>query len=418
MIDSISKYNFWEEKLPQTGFFRQKPITKLLSYQNSSLVKVITGQRRCGKSYLLRMMIKHLITEAGVDRKNILYLNMEMPELLSVTTSRQLFEIISEYRQELSPQGKYYLFVDEIQEIAEWEKTINSISQNHEEPCEVFITGSNAHLLSGELATYLTGRYVPIEVFPFSYREYRESTRQPASQQSLATYLQQGGMPEMRNLPDDETKRNYLGTLRDSILLNDIIRRHKLRDVSLLQRLYQFTADTIGSLFSLNGIVRHLNGSGYKTNVETVANHLRHLCEAYLIHEAERYDIQGKKILSGERKYFLNDTSYRYFLSSSFDPGPGKYLENAIYLHFRRNGYTVFTGRAGSTEVDFIAEKGNERIYCQVAYILPDEKVIEREFRSLLAIKDNYPKFVVSMDPVSIGNRQGIEHVQAWEFLK
>lgn len=417
MIDNINKFNYWQKTLPQTGFFRRKLIDQLLSYQNSALVKVITGQRRCGKSYLLRMMIKHLITEAGIDRKNILYLNMEMPELLSVTDYRQLLEIISEYRKELSPKGKYYLFLDEIQEVSEWEKLINSISQNSEDPCEVFITGSNAHLLSSELATYLTGRYVPIEVLPFSYQEYREATRQPEGMESLAVYLQQGGMPELLNFPNDETKRNYLGTLRDSILLNDIVRRHKLRDVALLQRLYQFTADTIGSLFSVNGIVRHLNGIGYKTNVETVANHLHHLCDAYLIHETDRFDIQGKRILSGERKYYLNDTSFRYFLSSSFDPGPGKYLENAMYLHLRRNGYTVYTGRTGSTEVDFIAEKGNERIYCQVAYMLTDEKVVEREFRSLLAIKDNFPKFVVTMDPVNIGNREGIQHLQAWKFF-
>jgi uncharacterized protein len=329
----------------------------------------------------------------------------------------KFLDIIAEYRQELSPEGKTYLFLDEIQEIDGWEKAVNALSQDAGAPCEVFITGSNARLLSGELATYLTGRYIPIEVFPYGYGEYchvANLTRGPAS---FAAYFQHGGMPETFNLKSDEMVRNYLTTLRDSILLNDIVKRHRIRDVALLQRLFGFLADSIGSLCSINSIVRHLNGSGYKTNVETVSNQLRFLSEAYLFHEADRYDIQGKRILSGERKYYLNDTAFRYFFTSSYDPGSGKYLENALYLHFRRKGYKIYAGRSASMEVDLVAEKGDERIYCQSVYLLADENVVNREFRSLRSIHDNYPKFIVSMDPVRIENREGIVHTLAWDFI-
>jgi predicted AAA+ superfamily ATPase len=310
-----------------------------------------------------------------------------------------------------------YLFLDEIQEIRGWEKAVNSLSQDTSELCEVFLTGSNAHLLSRELATYLTGRYLPFEVFPFSYGEYCDMSGIAKGEESFTTYLLHGGMPETFHLKDKETIRNYLSALRDSILLHDIVRRHKVRDVVLLQRLCSFLSDSIGSYFSVNGIVRHLKGSGYKTNVETVSNHIRYLTDAYLFHEAERYDIQGKKILTGERKYYLNDPSFRYYLTSSFDPGMGKYLENALFLHLIRNGYTVYAGRSVSGEVDILAEKNDERLYCQAAYLLADENVVEREFRSLKAIPDNYPKYVVSMDKVNLGNKEGIRHVQAWEFI-
>jgi predicted AAA+ superfamily ATPase len=417
MIDKIKRFNFWQGTLPEAGYFRKDLVSRLLGSINNPLVKVIAGQRRCGKSYLLRMLIKHLLTEEKVNPRNILYLNMEMHELHEINESRELMDLIMEYRRELAPEGKTYLFLDEAQEVNGWEKTVNSISQDSAAPCEVFLTGSNAHLLSSELATYLTGRYLPFDVYPYSYGEYCDVTNQQRGAASLSAFLRQGGLPETFNLANEETVRNYLMTLRDSILLNDIVRRHGVRDVALLQRLFAFVSDSIGSLFSVNGVVRHLKGSGYKTNVETVANQLRYLSEAYLIHEADRYDIQGKRILTGERKYYLNDTAFRSFLSPLFDPGIGKYLENALFLHLKRKGYTVYTGRSGAAEVDLVAEKNNERIYCQAAYLLADESIVEREYRSLMAITDSYPKFVVSMDQMQLGNREGIRHVPAWEFI-
>ena len=417
MIDKISRFNFWQGQVPAIGYLRKGYVERLIKTMNNSLVKVFTGQRRSGKSYLLRMLLKHLLVEQKVRPENILYLNMEMYELEEINDSRKFMALIDQYRKALKPVGKVYLFLDEIQEVEGWEKAVNSLSQDTSAECEMFITGSNAHLLSKELATYLTGRYIPFEVFPYSYGEYCDISGMKRGAESFAGYLKNGGMPETFHLNDNETIRNYLATLLDSILLHDIVRRHKVRDVALLQRLCTFLTDTIGSYFSVNGIVRHLNGSGHKTNVETVSNHIRYLTDAYLFHEVERYDIQGKRILGGERKYYLNDLSFRYYLAPSFDPGLGKYLENALYLHLIRNGYKIYTGRNTSGEVDFVAEKDDERLYCQAAYLLADEQVIDREFRSLLAIPDNHPKFVVSMDQADLGNKEGIRHVQAWEFI-
>lgn len=417
MIDSIKRLNFWDGALPDVGYFRKEYIEKISASLGNSLVKVLTGQRRSGKSYLLRMIIKHLLLKEKIESKNILYLNMEMYELSTIDSAVKLMDLIAEYREQLRPKGKVYLFLDEIQEINGWEKVINSLSQDHAAEYEIFLSGSNAHLLSKELASYLTGRYLPIEIFPFSYGEYCDMTGQKRASDSFSVYVQHGGMPETLNLRDDETIRNYLITLRDSILLNDIVLRYRVRDVALLQRLCAFLSDSIGSLFSVNSVVRHLNSSGYKTNVETVANHVKYLCDSYLFHEAPRFDIQGKKVLSGERKYFLNDCSFRYYVTPSFDPGIGKYLENTVYLHLRRKGYLVYTGRNALGKIDMVAEKGNERLYCQVAYLLADESVVEREFRTLSAIEDNYPKFVISMDQISMGNKNGIRHVQAWNYI-
>jgi uncharacterized protein len=418
MIELIEKLNFWNGKLPEIGFLRQSYIDKLLGCLDNSLVKVLTGQRRSGKSYLLRMLIRYLIKEKKLNPYNILYLNMEMHEFLSINSTEKFMQLISEYHDKFKPNGKVYLFLDEIQELQGWEKVVNSLSQNYAVQYEIFLTGSNAHLLSIELATYLTGRYIPIEVFPFSFGEYCEFAKLERNAESFGQYLHRGGMPEIFNLKTDENIRNYLDTLQDSILLNDIVQRYKVRDVALLQRLCTFLSDSVGSFFSANSVVRYLNGSGYKTNIETVSNHLKFLTDSYLFHEVDRFDIQGKKILTGERKYYLNDTAFKSFLSSSFDPGIGKYLENALYLHLLRHGYKVYVGRSLSGEVDFVAEKSNARIYCQAVYLLADENIIKREFRSLSDINDNFPKYVVSMDLVQMGNKNGIKHVQAWDFIK
>jgi len=418
MIEAIKKYNYWGDSAPETGYIRDGYIKKCAEYIGTPLIKVITGQRRCGKSYLMRMMINHLMTTEKVDKHNILYLNFELFDFRTIRTPESLIEIIALYRKNMHPKGKVYFFFDEIQEVFSWEKAVVALSQDTVLPCEVFITGSNAHLLSRELGTYLTGRYIPLEVLPYSYREYCGVTGQNCGPESFARYIQHGGMPETFFLATDESKRNYLSTLRDSILLTDIVERHKIRDVALLKRLFMFLADSIGSYFSANSVVRHLLAAGYKTNVETILNFIGHLTDAYLVHECSRFDIQGKRILSGERKCYLNDTSFRYFMSSSFNPGIGRYLENAIYLHLRRQGFTIYTGKSGVSEVDFVAEKGEERMYCQVAYLLADDSVVSREFGSLRPIADHFPKYVITMDQLSMGNNEGISHVKAWDFMK
>jgi predicted AAA+ superfamily ATPase len=416
-IDILKKYNYWTREEINTGYFRPNYIDRFSRYLNNRLVKVIMGQRRAGKSYLMRMIIKHLIEQEGVPRENIIYINKDIAELDFIDNSKQLVQIINEYRDNLKPAGKVFILLDEVQEIKDWEKAVNSFSQDYKFNYELFITGSNANLLSTELSTYLSGRYISFDVFPFSYEEYIGFKNMKKNKDSFLHYLKNGGIPESCNLEDPEIKKNYLLNLKDSILLRDIVRRCNVRDVYLLEKLLNFIIDSIGSFFSINSVVNYLKSSGYKANPETVGNYVGYLEQAYLIHEADRFDVKGKRILSGEKKYYLNDLGFKYYLSSSFDFGVGKYLENAVFLDLKRKGYTVYTGKLRDKEIDFIAEKDDIKKYIQVCYLLADESVVEREFGNLEQVADHYEKMVISLDDVNLGNRRGIKHINAWEFI-
>jgi predicted AAA+ superfamily ATPase len=417
MIEILKEYNYWGEEEIQTGYLRKTYIDKFSRYLHNKLVKVILGQRRVGKSYLLRMMIKHLIENQKVPQKNILYINKDIAALDFIDSGSQLINVVNEYRQVMNPKGKVFILLDEVQEIKNWEKAVNSLSQDYKFDYEVFITGSNANLLSAELSTFLSGRYIDFEIFPFSYEEYIGFNNLQKSKESFLTYLKNGGIPESCNLEDPEMKRNYLSSLKDSIVLRDIVRRHQIRDVYLLDKLLNFMIDSIGSLFSINKVVNYLKSSGYKCNAETIGNYVGYMKEAFFIHEVDRFDIKGKRILSSEKKYYLNDLGFKYFLFSSFDFAVGKYLENAVYLDLKRKGYQVYTGTLRNKEIDFIAEKDDERKYLQVCYVLADESVVEREFGNLEQIADNYEKVVVSLDDINFGNRKGIKHINAWKFI-
>ncbi|MCX6580955.1 MAG: ATP-binding protein [Candidatus Aminicenantes bacterium] len=417
MMDILKKYNFWGDEIIKTGYYRKSYTGKIAGYMNNKLVKVILGQRRVGKSYLLRMIIHHLIEKEGVPRKNILYINKDIAELDFISSNEALLAVVNQYRASMKPEGKVYIFLDEVQEIKGWEKVVNSFSQDYTSDYDVFITGSNANLLSTELSTYLSGRYICFEVFPFSYEEYTGFKGLERNRESFMSYLKNGGIPEICNFEDMEIKKNYLLNLKDSIVLKDIVRRHSVRDVYFLEKLLNFMIDSIGSLFSVNSVVNHMRSSGYKANSDTIGNYIDYLKEAYFVHEADRYDIKGKRILSGEKKYYLNDLGFKYFLSSSFEFGVGKYLENLVYLDLRRKGYRVYCGTSRDKEIDFIAEKDNIKKYIQVCYLLADESVVEREFGNLASIDDHFEKIVVSMDELNLGNRNGIIHRNAWEFI-
>ena len=416
-MNILKKYNFWSDEELKTGFYRKNYIEHFPGYLNNRLVKVLMGQRRSGKSYLLRMLIKHLIENEHVSKTNILYINKDMSELDFIDNSSHLIEIVNEYREILKPEGKVFLLLDEVQEIKEWEKAVNSFSQDYKFDYELFITGSNATLLSTELSTYLSGRYISFEVYPFSYSEYIGFTNQKRNKESFIGYLKNGGIPETFHLQEPESKKDYISALKDSIVLKDIVRRHSVRDVYLLEKLLNYIIDSIGSYLSINSISNYLKTSGYKTNMETIGNYVNYLAQTYIIHETERFDLKGKKILGGEKKYYLNDLAFKYYLSSSFDFGVGKYLENAVYLDLKRKGFKVYTGRLRDKEIDFIAEKDNIKKYIQVCYLLADEDVVEREFGNLELIPDHYEKIVVSLDDFNMGNRNGIKHIHAWDFV-
>lgn len=337
-------------------------------------------------------------------------------ELLTLRSAIELEQLYQAYRQELKPVGKVYLFIDEIQYIDEWERFVNSHSQDFAEPCELFISGSNSNLLSGELATLLSGRYVEFEIFPFSYTEYCGITEQEEGKESYTKFIQTGALPELFNLPNDEMKQNYISSIKDTVMLRDIVGRYNVKDVKLLDDLFVYLVNTASSLISITNIINFFASKKRKTNYETLSSYISYLENSFLIHRAERYNIKGKDTISGNSKYYLNDLSYRNYLYSGYGYGIGYLLENAIYLSLRHAGYQVYVGIIRDTEVDFVAIKGDKRLYLQVSFQLTEEKTIEREYRSLKLIDDNFDKYVVSMDDYKIPTNEGIEHVSAWNL--
>lgn len=416
MLETLADYNFWKGEKIEVGFSRQAYVDRLSPFLGNSLVKIVLGQRRTGKSYVLRMLMRHLIEAQNVPPQNIFYVNMDIQALRFIRDSQMLMNVLGEYRKQLRPSGKVYVFLDEVQEIEGWENAVNSLSQDYKTPYEVFVTGSNAHLLSTELSTYLSGRYVTLEVYPFSYAEYLAYFSESRSASSFSAYLRRGGLPELYRLEGEEIRRNYLSSLRDSIILRDIVQRHQVRDAALLNRLIDFVTDSQGAMVSVNKMTGTLAAEGVKTNVETLGAYLGYLCESYFIHEVQRYDIKGRRLLAGERKYYLNDLAFKSQLMSGANPSAGRMLENIVYLHYRREGYRIHTGRVGQGEIDFVLQKGDEVKYAQVCYLLGNDRVAEREFGNLERTGDNYPKIVISMDEISLGNVRGISHVRAWEL--
>lgn len=415
MISSIEKYNFWNGKHLDSGFPRSYYTNQIGQYIGNSLVKVLVGQRRVGKSYILRQLASKLIAD-GVPDKNILYVNKEYLEYSDILDFDDLERLFAEYRETLKPEGKTYLFIDEIQHIYGWEKFVNSHSQDFSEPCELFISGSNSNLLSGELATLLSGRYVKFEIFPFSFPEYCGITGQKEGRQAYLEYLRSGAMPELFHLPNEEMKRNYVSSLKDTVMLRDIVARFKVKDAKLLDDLFIYLVNNAANIISVNNIINAFKSRNRKTNYETLSSYISHLENSFLIHRAERYNIRGKDTISGNCKYYLNDLCYHNYLYSGFAYGMGYLLENAIYLNLRRAGYDVYVGTVKDAEVDFVAVKGEKKMYLQSSLQLSVKETAEREYRSLKLIEDNYPKYVVSLDDYRIPGNEGIEHLPAWEI--
>ena len=415
MIHAISKYQIWNRDSYEAGYLRTRTLSSLEPAIGNKLIKIITGQRRVGKSFVFRQIINTLVEE-GAPKRSILYINMEFAAFRFIKDANGLLTLVKDFRETNADTPKCYIFIDEVQEIEGWEQAVNSLAQDFTDTYEIFLSGSNASLLSGELATLLSGRYVAFSVYPFSYGEFIGIRNLPTGQESFLSYLYEGGMPESFSLPVPETRRHYTSDLRDSIVLRDIVKRYQVRDVRLLDQLIDLLIDSIGGLFSINRLVKTLKNQGITTNAVTIGNYLEYLKDVFFIHEVLRFDVSGRKIITGERKFYLNDSSFRCYRREMKDPSPGKLLENVVYLHLKRAGYKIQVGSVTGKEIDFVAQRGNDRLYVQVAYLLADEKVITREFGNLEKVKDHYRKIVVSLDPVSLGNRNGIEHMLAWEF--
>ncbi|HBX50473.1 MAG: AAA family ATPase [Bacteroidetes bacterium RIFOXYA12_FULL_35_11] len=414
-LNILEQYNYWNKKPIDGGFSRVLYLNRLMKYTGNRLIKVLIGQRRSGKSYVLRQLITKLISQK-VNPRNIFYLNKESVDFDYIENYKQLKKLIDLYLLKIKPRGKVYILLDEIQEVSGWEKLVNSLSQDHTKNFEVFITGSNSKMLSGELATLLSGRYVAFEIFPFSYSEFVGYKNLPKEKKTYLEYLNTGGLPELMNLEHEEARLHYVNSLVSTILYKDVVTRYSVKDAYLLERLFKYAAANVGFLVSLNNIVNFLKTQKINVKYETVANYLGYLEDACLLHRAERMEIKTKELLAGNRKYYLNDMAYKNYLISSFDKGFGQLLENSIYLHYRATGYNVNVGMLRNAEIDFCVHKSNDFKYVQVSYLLSDHKVIEREFGNFRQIKDNYEKTVVTMDDLSLGNKEGIKHLLAWEL--
>ncbi|MFR9542282.1 MAG: ATP-binding protein [Rikenellaceae bacterium] len=411
----LKKYNLWGDAQFDLGYTRTYT-EKLISYSGSSrLIKVLVGQRRSGKSYILRQ-VAHRLVESGVDARNTLFISREFIDFEFLSTSAQLHDLIELYLKEIKPEGRIYIFIDEIQTIEGWERVVNSYSQDFTGEYEIFISGSNSTMLSGELATLLSGRYVTFNIFPFSYTEYLGITEQSLSKQSYLEYMKSGGLPELFALGKEELKRNYISAIKNTVMLKDIIQRYNIRDPKLLDDIFVFLVNNASNLVSISSIVKYFKGLGRKTSYDGVASYIGYLEDTFLVHRCDRYDIKGKDTLSGTAKFYINDHSYKNYLYSGFGYGAGYMLENLVYLELRRAGYDIYVGNIKGKEVDFVAKRADEILYVQVVYMLIDEATVEREYSALEVIDDNYEKVVISLDDFALPSRGGVKHVQAWNL--
>ncbi|WP_255411917.1 MULTISPECIES: ATP-binding protein [Bacillota] len=377
------------------------------------------GMRRSGKSYLL-MQIKEELLNQGIEEDHIIYLNFEFLDYDEIETYKDLNHFIED---KIKDDQRYYLMFDEIQNIEKFEKTVNSLRAKYD--CSIFLTGSNLQLLSKELSTLLTGRYIEFEVFPFSFKEmieYYDVDMEHANLQSyLQDYMKWGGLPQRFEMNDELTRASYIQDVYHSILYKDIITRFDIKDIVLLEKIIDYVFDSIGQLFSTNNVVTHLGKTFKSVKPETVYRYLDYLAEALLIQKVERYDIKGKKILSFYEKYYAIDLGFANIKKHQMNIGSS--LENIVYIYLKANAYQVYIGKTYAGEVDFIAQRGKDKKYIQVCYILNQEdkdkngkSTYDREFDAFTPIKDNCPKYVLSTDSFDM-SKDGIIHQNIYDFL-
>ena len=395
---------------------RELYMSRIRPFIGGELIKVMTGIRRCGKSVMLEL-IKEELVEAGVSPSQFISINFEDMRYSHLCTAKALHDEVTE--QAAGMEGKVYLFFDEIQEVEDWEKCVNSLRIALD--CDIYITGSNAKLLSGELATYIGGRYVEFVIYPFSFAEFLELYRTCApgetEQKCFQKYLLCGGMPYLSNLRfEEEPSRQYLSDIFGSVQFKDIVKRNKIRDVDLLERLTAYVMANLGTTFSASSLVKFFKNEHRMVSAETILNYLKYCCDAYLFYQVKRQDLQGKQILASNEKYYIADHGIREAVFGGNMRDINLVLENIVYMELRRRGYSVTVGRNGDKEVDFVCDKRGEKIYVQVTYLLAAEDTVNREFGAYDSIRDNFPKYVVSLDEFDF-SRNGIKHINIRDFL-
>jgi uncharacterized protein len=387
---------------------------RIAPFVNKNIIKVLTGQRRVGKSCILRQIQEHIaLTQPS---SNTIFINKELEEFSSIRTHEDLSAYVSEHLREGVPN---YLFIDEVQDVQGFENTLRSLQAK--DACDIFITGSNATMLSSELSTYLSGRYVEFHIHSLNYEEFMKFHKVDASTQTLRNYLVFGGLPYLSNLPlDQEIAFEYLRNVYSTIMLKDVVKRDGIRNVDFLETLALYVADNVGNLFSANNISRYLKSQHVNISALQVINYLKGLQDAYLINKVRRVDVNGLRTFEIGDKYYFEDLGLRNcHFGFSMHRDIHKLMENAIFLHLAGQHYEVFTGQqTGGREIDFVARRGDEVIYIQSSYLLADDKTKEREFGNLQSIRNSHPKYVVSLDEWTSGSSvDGIRHIHLGEFL-
>ena len=397
---------------------RDEYIKQIVPFIDKDVIKVLTGIRRSGKSVMLKLLMEEL-KNRGINENQFIYINFENLKYRNLKNYERLYDFILNKVDD--KYKSYYIFLDEIQEVEEWERCVNSLRVDEDFNFDIYITGSNAKLLSGELSTYLAGRYIEFVVYPFSFKEFfeimKEKNKEIDLKEAFQDYVKFGGMPFLHNLDYNfEASMQYLQDLYASIILKDITKRNNIRDTDLLERVINYVIMNIGNTFSATSISKFFKNENRKVAIETILNYIKACEEAFLIYRVARNDLLGKKILNVNEKYYIADHGIREAIMENNQKNINQVLENIVYFEMLRRGYNIKIGKVDNLEVDFVCKKNDETIYIQVSYLLASEDTKEREFSVLENIKDNYPKYVLSMDEFDM-SRNGIKHVNLIEFL-
>ena len=389
---------------------------KIMAYTDTPFVKILTGVRRCGKSTILKMIMERLKTERHIPDERIISCRYDSMEYVDLTAK----DMYDQLKFRLSTEGKTYLFLDEVQEIEGWERVVNSLASDFD--VDLYVTGSNSRMMSSEIATYLTGRYISFRIFTLSFGEYLMFKRQYApvgdAKTELANYVRLGGFPATHlQAYSQEEVYTIVRDIYNSTIFSDIVRRSQIRKIDQLERIVKYTFNNVGNTFSAKSIADYLKSEHRSLDNETVYNYLEKLEKAYLLHRCIRYDLQGRELLKTQEKFYLADVALRYSVLGYDADSVAASLENIVYLELCRRGYTVNVGKTDGGEIDFVAEQQNERLYVQVTQAIRSEKTAKREYERLLEIRDNYPKYVLTTDAFAGGNYQGIRTMHIADFL-
>lgn len=389
---------------------REEYLNKLINWKDKDLIKVTTGIRRCGKSSLYEIYIEYL-KENGIDDNHIISINLESPDY-EFANYKELYNFVKE---KMTDDKMYYIFLDEVQNLSEFQKAVDGlyIKKN----TDVYITGSNAYLLSGELATLLSGRYIEIKMLPLSFKEYKEYLNEDGNEKLYLKYINNSSFPYALKLHSESDIDTYLDSIYNTIIIKDIAARKKMTDTALLRSLTEFLFSSLGNIMSVKKIADTLVSNGRKISVHTVESYLESLTESYIFNKVSRYDIKGKQYLETGEKYYATDVTMRYALLGRKYMDLGHILENVVYLELLRRGYKVYVGKVGENEVDFVAENKEGRCYYQVAYTTREESTLARELDSLQKINDHYPKFILTMDLDPIVDYDGIRKINVLDWL-